>query len=91
MSISYINPRLEVDNFHDPWSYEIDTEFTILSQNQTQVMIIDHFLTTLETDARSIGFMSRSKIEKKLVLNPVTQVDKSPFLSHGLHPYLWLM
>jgi hypothetical protein len=44
--VSYINPKLTVNDFHDPWSYEIDTEWTTLSQTQTQIMIINHFFTT---------------------------------------------
>jgi hypothetical protein len=31
VSISYINPKLTVDNFHNPWSYDIDTEWTSFS------------------------------------------------------------
>jgi hypothetical protein len=31
VSISYINPKLTVDDFHNPWSYQIDTEWTSLS------------------------------------------------------------
>jgi hypothetical protein len=54
-------------------------------------MVINHFFTTLETDARSFGLRSPSKVEKKLTRNPVARKDKSPFLSHGFHPYLWVM
>jgi hypothetical protein len=80
-----------VDDFHDPWSYEIETEWSILSENQTQIMVIDHFFTTLETDARSFGLSSPSKIDKKLTRSPLARVDKSPYGSHGFHPYLWVM
>jgi hypothetical protein len=43
VSISYINPKLTVDDFDNPWSYEIDTEWTTLSQNQSQIVVINHF------------------------------------------------
>jgi hypothetical protein len=83
VSISYINPKLTVDNFDDPWSYEIDTEWTMLSQSQSQIMSIDHFYTTLETDARRFGLKSLSNTEKKLMRNAVVRVDKSPYASHS--------
>ncbi len=41
--MSYINPKLTVDDFDNPWSYEIDTEWTTLSQNQSQIVVINHF------------------------------------------------
>jgi hypothetical protein len=91
VSISYINPKLRVDDYHDPWSYEIDTEWSILSQNQTQIISIDHFYTTLITDAHRFGLNSLSHTEKKLTRNPVVRVDKSPYLSHGYFPYLVLV
>ena len=81
--ISYINPKLTVGDFHDPWSYQLDTKWTSFSQTQTQITVIDHFFTTLETDARSFGIRSPSSIEKKLVSNPVVRLDKSPYLSNG--------
>ena len=87
----YINPKLTVGNFYNPWSYEIETEWSVLSKVQTQIMVIDHFLTTLETDARSFGFSSPTSIEKKLTFSTVRRVDKAPFLSHGFNPYLWVM
>ena len=88
VSISYINPKLTVDDFHIPWSYEIDTEATTLSQTQSQIMVINHFYTTLETDARSFGFRSGSNMMKKLTRDPLVRIDKSPYLSHGYIPYL---
>jgi hypothetical protein len=91
ISISFINPKLTVNDFHDPWSYEIDTEWSILSHKQTQIMSIDHFYTTLETDARRFGLKSNSHTEKKLMRNPVVRVDKSPYPSHGMIPYLVLV
>jgi hypothetical protein len=54
-------------------------------------MIISHFYTTLETDARNFGFSSRSKTEKKLVPNPVARVNKGNFLDNDNWPYLWVM
>jgi hypothetical protein len=77
VSITYINPKLTVDDFDNPWSYGLDTEWSFLSQTQTQIMEIHHFYTTLETDARSFGLRSPSKIEKKLTRNSVLRVDKS--------------
>jgi hypothetical protein len=91
VNISYINPKLTVGDFDNPWSHEIDTEWFSFSQFQTQIMIINHFYTTLETDARRLGFGSVNEIEKKLVQNPVVRIDKSPYASHGFYPYLWLM
>jgi hypothetical protein len=91
VNISYINPELRVDNFDNPWSYEIDTESTTLSQTQTNMMVINHFYTTLETIARRFGLNSFSNTEKKLTRNPVVRVDKSPYLSHGYYPYLVLV
>jgi hypothetical protein len=86
--LSYINPKLTVDDFHNPWSYEIDTESTRLSQKQSQIMTINHYFTSLETDARSFGFRSGSNLEKKLTLNPAVRIDKSPYLTDGYIPYL---
>jgi hypothetical protein len=91
VSISYINTKLTVDTFHDPWSYEIDTEWSILSQKQTQFMSIDHFYNTLETDARRFGLKSNSHTDKKLMRNPVLRVDKSPYPRDGTIPYLVLV
>jgi hypothetical protein len=91
VSISYVNPKLTVDDFDNPWSYEIDTEWTTLSKTQSQIVVINHFYTTLETDARRFGFRSPSEIEKKLTRNPVVRIGKCPFLSHGFYPYLWVM
>jgi hypothetical protein len=88
VNISYINPKLKVDSFHDPWTYEIDTETTTLSQTQTNMMVIKHFYTTLETVARRFGLKSLSNTEKKLTRNPVVRDDKSPNLSHSYFPYL---
>jgi hypothetical protein len=91
VNISYINPEITLDDFDNPWSYEIDTEWAYLSKTQTQIMVINHFNTTLETDARSFGLRSPSNIEKKLTRNPVLRVDKSNYHSHGLNPYLALV
>jgi hypothetical protein len=91
VNISYISPKLRVNNFDNPWSYEIDTESTTLSQTQTNMMVINHFYTTLETVARRFGLNSLSNTEKKLTRNPVVRVDKSPYLSHGYFPYLVLV
>jgi hypothetical protein len=91
VTISYIIPKLTVNDFHDPWSYEIDTEWSFLSQNQTQKMCIDHFYTTLETDSRRFGLKSHPHTEKKLMRNPVLRIDKSPWPSHGNMPYLALV
>jgi hypothetical protein len=88
VSISYINPILSVDDYHYPWSYEIDTEWTTLSQTQSQILVINHFYTTLETDARRFGLRSLSNTEKKLMRNPVVRIDKSPYLSLPEYPYL---
>jgi hypothetical protein len=88
VNISYINPKLKEDSFHDPWTYEIDTETTTLSQTQTNMMVIKHFYTTLETVARRFGLKSLSNTEKKLTRNPVVRDDKSPNLSHSYFPYL---
>jgi hypothetical protein len=78
ISFSYINPKLTVNDFHNPWSYQIDTEWSVISKTQFQVMMIPHFFTTLETDARNFGIRSSSKVEKKITRNPVVRVDKSP-------------
>ena len=86
--ISYINPKLTVDDYQNPWSYEIESEWTSFSQTQSQMLIINHFITTLETDSRSFGFSPRSKTEKKLVWNPVSRINKTAFLSHGRNPYI---
>jgi hypothetical protein len=91
VSMSYINPKLTVNNFHDPWTYEIDTEWSVLSQYQFQIMSIDHFYTTLETDARRFGIRSLSHTNKKLMRNPVLRIDKSPNPSYGQIPYLVLV
>jgi hypothetical protein len=91
VNISWINPKLTVDDFNDPWSHEIDTEWFSFSKTQTQIIIINHFYTTLETDSRRFGLGSVNEVEKKLVQNPVVRNDKSPYASHGLYPYLWLM
>jgi hypothetical protein len=88
VSISYINPKLSVDNFDNPWSYEIDTEWTTLSETQSQIMVVNHFYTTLETDAHSFGLGSHPYTEKKLMRNPVVRIDKSPYLSLPNYPYL---
>jgi hypothetical protein len=88
VSISYINPKLSVDDYHHPWSYEIDTEWTSFSQSQTQIMSIDHSYTTLETAAHRFGLNSLSKTEKKLIRNPVLRIDKSPYISLPEYPYL---
>jgi hypothetical protein len=89
--ISYINPKLTVGDFKNPWSYGIESEWTSFSQTQSQMMIINHFYTTLETDARSFGFSPRSHTEKKLVHNPVARKNKTAFLSHGKNPYIRLL
>ena len=81
VQISYINPKLTVDDFHNPWSYQIDTESMFFSQTQTQYMIINHFFTSLETNARRFGLKSNSNMEKKLVRNPVVRVDTSSKLN----------
>jgi hypothetical protein len=88
VSISYINPKLSVNDFHNPWSYEIDTEWTTLSQTQSQILVINHFYTTLETDARRFGLRELSTTEKKLMRNPVVRIDKSPYLNLPEYPYL---
>ncbi len=75
---SYINPKLTVDDFHNPWSYQLETAWTSFSPRRSQIMVIPHFYTILETDARSFGFRSGSNMEKKLVRNPVVRKDKSP-------------
>jgi hypothetical protein len=76
--ISYINPKLEVDDFHNPWSYEIDSEWSLLSGGQHQIMVINHFYTTLETDARHAGLWSLSTTQKKLMRNTVVRMDNCP-------------
>jgi hypothetical protein len=88
VSMNYINPELTVDDYHDPWSYGIDTEWTNLSQTQSQIMVINHFYIRLETDARRFGLKSLSQKEKKLVLSPVVRIDKSPYLTLAKYPYL---
>jgi hypothetical protein len=77
-----------VDNYHSPWSYEIESERTNFSQTQSQVMVINHLYTTLETDARRFGLRSLSNTEKKLIYNPVVRIDKSPYLDIPKYPYL---
>jgi hypothetical protein len=89
--ISYINPKLTVDNFDNPWSYGLNTVASSFSQAQSQILKIGHFYTTLETDARSFGLSPRSNIEKKLVQNPVVIQDKSPYMISQNYPYLSLM
>ena len=88
--INFINPKLTVDDFDDPWSYEIDTEWSTLSETQHSIMIINHFYTTLETDARRFGLKSLSNTEKKLMRNSVVRIDKGPFLTLA-QPYLWVI
>jgi hypothetical protein len=89
--ISYINPKLTVDDFHNPWSYGLNNVSFSFSQTQTQLMVIHHFFTSLETDARSFGLKSKSNIQKKLVMSPVVYTDKSPYLTSESYPYLWVM
>jgi hypothetical protein len=91
VSISYINPKLTVDDFHNPWSYQIETEWTSLSQTQSQILIINHFYTTLETDARSFGLKSQPRTEKKLVRSPVVRIDTSPYLELAGYPYIQVL
>ncbi len=91
VNISYINPILTVENFHHPWNYEIDTEWSGLSRTDQHIMIINHFYTTLETDSRRFGLKSQSNMEKKLIRNPVVRIDKCPSLTFTHHPYLWVM
>ena len=88
VSISYINPELIVDDFDNPWSYDIDTTWTTFSETQSQIMIINHFYISLETHARRFGLNSLSDIDKKLVRNHDVRIDKSPFLPLANYPYL---
>ena len=90
-SIGYIDPKLTVDDFHNPWGYRIDTLSSRFSPTKSKLMVIDHFYTTLETDAQSFGLRAPSKIEKKLVVNLVPRKDESHFARHGHLPYLQVM
>jgi hypothetical protein len=89
--VSYINPKLTVDDFDNPWSYRLDNVPGSFSQSQTQIMIINHFFTTLETDSRNFGLKSQTNKEKKLVQSPVVYIDKSPYLNSDDYPFLWIM
>jgi hypothetical protein len=89
--ISYINPKLTLDNFHQPWSYQMETEWTSFSIRQSQIMVIPHFFTILETDARSFGLRSPPTIEKKLVRNSSVHLEKFRYRSHGWNPYLTIV
>jgi hypothetical protein len=68
--INYINPKLKVDDFDNPWSYGIDEEWTNLSEAQIQILKISHFYTELQTDGRAFGLSEGENVEKKLVRNP---------------------
>jgi hypothetical protein len=80
MSVSWLNPSLTVDNFDNPWSYAIETETATLSIVQSQIIIMKHYFTSLETDARGFGIMSGSKSEKKLMRDKYVRVDSSPYI-----------
>jgi hypothetical protein len=88
MSVSWLNPRLTVDDFKSPWSYAIETETATISKKQSQFIIMKHSYTSLETDARGFGIMSNLKLEKKLTREKDVRVDRSPYQNVPFHPYL---
>jgi hypothetical protein len=90
VNINYINPKLTVDDFDNPWSYGIDGEWTNLSQTETQVMKIGHFYTELKTDAYSFGLTEAENVEKNLFRNPQARIDKGPFEA-ATNLYLWIL
>jgi hypothetical protein len=86
--ISYINPKLTLNDFHNPWSYQMETQWTSISPRHSQIMVIPHFFTILETDARSFGLGSPPTIEKKLVRNRIVHTENFRFNSDGWNLYL---
>ena len=79
MSVSWLNPSLTVDDFQNPWSYSIKAETATISKVQSQIIIMKHYFTSLETDARGFGIMSGAKYEKTLMRNKYVRVDSSPY------------
>jgi hypothetical protein len=59
-----------VDNFDNPWSYEIIEERNKFEKYMAQTYKIGHHYTELETNARSFGLTEGTTVEKKLTANP---------------------
>jgi hypothetical protein len=68
--INYINPKLTVDDFDNPWSYEIIQEWTNFSDKIYQINKIGHYYIALETNARAFGLTEGTTVEKILTAVP---------------------
>jgi hypothetical protein len=77
-----------VDDFENPWDYEVATEALVFSASETQVLLYKHSYTMLTTEAHNFGLFPSETTNKKLTRAPIGRIDKSTLAVS--YPYIWI-